>query len=477
MKIFLTLISLFIIATASFFYVVPESINDLHAKQSLYKVMRSDLKTIIIFRGAIKPEKIKKVFPPFYGKLLYKIPEGTIVDKGDIIGRLDGKKIQKKIDNLQEEINEKKQALYESNIDLTILQQQKRGKIRIAKNNWITARIEKKKYLNAVVPMKTNENKVAIEIAEIEHHKVSRKWEAMSELLEKGYITNQRVVEEKFNLFKTTEALENVEHKSEVYEKYTKKMQLFRNINDVKKTESTWKTVRSKIGKQIKNKEASVLSQKADNSNLHQKIKKKKEEIGNLIIKAPYKCLIVHGDIDQAWTKQFTKVGKNVWPDIALFSLPDLSQMRVEAIITEKEISYLRAGMKANIKISSIGKFEGIINKIPEMALARSGMKLDSDGKQFKLKISLPKNHPAMSINTSVQIEVVSFFAKNVLKVPVHAVTKEEKKFFVHVAVQKEKKIIVEKREIEIGHRSIIFVEVKKGIKEGEYVYLTRSKS
>lgn len=71
-------------------------------------------------------------------------------------------------------------------------------------------------------------------------------------------------------------------------------------------------------------------------------LKERKEDLENMIVKAPSPGLVVYGDPHEPWYRERTKVGGQIYGGFTLLTIPDLRVMQVKLQIHEADISKIR---------------------------------------------------------------------------------------------------------------------------------------
>ena len=131
-----------------------------------------------------------------------------------------------------------------------------------------------------------------------------------------------------------------------------------------------------------------------------------------------------------------TKINKEVG-EIALGSMfqadvimivADLSRMEVVAEIDENDIVLVEEGDTADISIDAIPDttFLGIVNEIALAATTR-GLGTQEEVTNFQVKVSIIEPDPKMRPGMSATVDIRTESKKNVLKVPIQAVTVRER--------------------------------------------------
>lgn len=152
-------------------------------------------------------------------------------------------------------------------------------------------------------------------------------------------------------------------------------------------------------------------------------------------------------------------------------TLPDLSVLVSETFVEEIYVSKIKVGDSARVIIDALkGQTKvGVISSISNVGQEMAGF----DSKVFKVNIRIASDNkrikPAMTTNN----EIIISREENVLVIPRPALFTEETKQYVYLKELGGVSI----RYVECGSQSEKFVVIKKGLREGDKILLTKPKS
>ena len=193
------------------------------------------------------------------------------------------------------------------------------------------------------------------------------------------------------------------------------------------------------------------------------------EQVERCTIKAPADGILVYSS-SRYWDESARiRPGAQLYYRQEIFSLPDLSKMRVKMKIHESVIKKVKVGMPATFQIDALKKtLNGKVLKIATIA--------QSDGwrgqgvKQYETELSiddLPSDaglKPGMTAEVKILIGAVT----DALSVPVTGITEYENQKVVYVVSPSG----IERRTVTVGESNEQFVEVTEGLQPGEEVAL-----
>ncbi|RMH58751.1 MAG: efflux RND transporter periplasmic adaptor subunit [Candidatus Hydrogenedentota bacterium] len=174
----------------------------------------------------------------------------------------------------------------------------------------------------------------------------------------------------------------------------------------------------------------------------------------------PRKTLTLYSELDGIVVKRNTYEGQHVTPKKNLFMIADISRVWILADIYEYELPWIRVEKKAVVELPHLGKrLTGRISYIdpylnPKTRTATIRLEFDNPG--FTMK-------PDMYVNVLID----AGDERRVVTVPEEAVINTGRRKVVVVALGNGK---FESRDVELGKRGDDFIEVRKGLREGEKV-------
>ncbi len=182
-------------------------------------------------------------------------------------------------------------------------------------------------------------------------------------------------------------------------------------------------------------------------------------EIANLALElstivTPIEGVVTH--IDQSIA------GVNITPATARFEIVNPNTLHIAAIVDQQDVVKLRNNMQAEIVFDSFPNinYQG---KIYYISFAPS----PGEENSYTIKLTLPKKIlPKLRLGMGAEINIVVAGKKNALAVPFNAINSEGEKNYVFV-LENGKAV---KKTVVLGIESEDFVEVKRGLKEGQIV-------
>lgn len=219
--------------------------------------------------------------------------------------------------------------------------------------------------------------------------------------------------------------------------------------------------------------ESSKIIQKSELNNQglqvrqrEQELKRAKEELESLTLKAPAEGLVVYGT---NWENQGRKfqIGNTAQGGYNIIELPDLSLMESVTFVNEVDVSKIKKGQKVLVKLDAFqdSTFAGEISDIASLGRVRDfNSKLKVYEVLIRMKQRSEKLKPGMTTGNKMIIKEIP----DVLFIPIEAIFEKNGKKFVFVKNGSG----FDEREIEVGEKGEDYIIVRSGLRVGEEIAL-----
>lgn len=188
------------------------------------------------------------------------------------------------------------------------------------------------------------------------------------------------------------------------------------------------------------------------------------KELEQLTLTAPIPGMVVYLEIWKGGTMSKVQEGDSPWPGQGLVNLPDLSEMIVKATASEVDASAIDSGQEVIVKLDAFPdkEYAGVVYKKGTLAHKKEP---NSKINVFDIEISIldkdDELKPGMSASGTIIINRLS----DIVSVPLEAVFEKRGQPMVYLYNRKQ-------RDITVGRRNDMEIEVLSGLEGGESVCL-----
>jgi len=187
-------------------------------------------------------------------------------------------------------------------------------------------------------------------------------------------------------------------------------------------------------------------------------------ELEQLTITAPIPGMTVYLEIWKSGQMSKVQEGDSPWPGQGLINLPDLSEMIVDATVSEVDAARLDSGQHVIVTLDALPgqRYAGEVHKKGILARRKDpGSKINV----FDVEIAILDNDEQLKPGMSAACRIVIDRVPGVVKVPLEAVFEKEGRTVVYLDNKKEV-------EVQVGRRNDMEIEIVKGLMGGESICL-----
>ncbi len=401
------------------------------------EVKPANLPVIVTERGSLESSQSEDVFCQVEGQttIISIVPEGTRVAQGQLVCELDSSALKDQLTN-QEIATRGAEASYQN-----------------AKLTREVAEIAVTEYEEGIFKQDWETVEGEVKLAESDLKRAEDRVDWSKRMLEKRYVSKAQYIADELALQRAKFALEQAQTKRKVLKDFTK--------------DKTVKELRSEVEKARSDELAKQATWELEKS----KEAKLRKQIENCKLYAPAPGLVVYANDPNRFggnNQPQIEEGATVRERQKIFSLPDISKMRVNTKVHESMIDRLAKGLRARIRVESFAdeSLPGVVEDVAPLPDPTSFF--SSDVKLYTTHVTIEKGLPGLRPGMTAQVEILVTELENVLSVPVQAVLQFKGKD--HVAVKKENGF--EWREVALGLANDKLIELKKGITPGMVVAL-----
>lgn len=367
-------------------------------------------------------------------RILDIVPEGTLVNPGDVVVQLDDSTIRKELSTQRISVNTI-EAAYSK-----------------AKNELEAEVIARKEYEEGTFVQEELKLESEMFVAQENSRRAGNVYSHSRVLAARGYITDAQLEGDRFSVDKHQKDLDVVLTKLKVIREYTKPKTL-------KKHDST-----------IKIAEAAVAAEKSKYEIEQEKLANLESQLAKCIIKATSTGQVVYNNQDR-WRGDdfFIRKGNRVRERQVIVKLPDTGKMQVKAKISEARVDRVKPGMTATIRVEALrgAELKGVVKTVSAYASDENWFNPNSKDYDAIITISDPTAtlKPGMTSQVSIRVET----QPEALQIPVQCVVQRSGK---HYAVVRETATKLALRELEIGSTNDKFIIVKSGVERNDDVVM-----
>ncbi len=403
-------------------------------------------------------------------KIIQLVPEGTKVNKGEVVCKFDSSEIDKNIAQQDIKVKQANARIETTRQEMEIQRNKGESDIIEAKVQLTLADLDLEKYQKGDYPADTTKQKGEIGLKKKDFEESKNKLDSYRGLMKKGFKTPEQLRIQEMEV-----ARYQLQYESSLLELKVKETYEYRR----KTTEFTAKA--EQASKKVDQAKATAKAQftkassefesaKATADIEQQQFKEYLKQKDKTVLRAEQPGIVAYANDSWYDSSRQIREGATVYSLQKIFTLPDMTQMQVKVNIHESLIKKLRVGQKAEVRIDAFPNlvFVGTVKSVSQLADSTRPW-LTGGVKQYPTIVKLDDLQgydlkPGMTAEARVMVGELN----DVLMVPVQAIAEHKGEFFAFV----EKPGSIERRQVKIGDNNETHVQVIEGLKESETVAL-----
>lgn len=367
--------------------------------------------------------------------ILEIVPEGTYVQPGDFLVRLDDSALQTEVVQQQIDVNNSQASVIQATTALE------------------TAKLAKREYESGTFLQEREELQSKVFVAEEDLRRAEEYLRYSERLAAKGYVTPVQLEADRFAVEKARKELDVARTKLDVLNNFTRQKVLRQLDADIQTAEARLRAAEDSHQIEIN------------------KLELLKEQIARCMIQAPSAGQVVYANENSSRSGEvLIEEGRLVRERQVLIRLPDPRKMQVAAKINEARIDLVDPGLSVTVRVDALpgAVLSGKVRRVGEYPLPSSYY--SSHVKEYLTEIDIHDPiegmRPGMTAEVAIRVEQ----RNNVKQVPVQAVVERNGR---HYCLLQGGGNQFEAREVQVGSTNNRFIVIEDGLEAGEQVVIT----
>jgi len=403
------------------------------------------------------------------------VDEGTLVEKDDLLARLDSAELEDKGTNQQIVVDKARSDLAQAEENRAIQEKLNEEKLKEADTKLLLATRAHKGYIQGTLPLEEKRLRSQLTIAEEELKRAETEAGASQRLFEKDIIPKTELDADLLGKKKAVEKVDIAKRDMAQFLTWSSKDEIKKLETDVVVKTIALARVRQECSSEEKQKKDLVETGKSNLKLEMEQLVKYTEQLALCEIRAPSSGLVVYArERRRHGSDEPIALGKTVHERERIVVIPDLTNMVVELDIHESSVKKVQRGQRAWVKVDALpGEvFPAVVTRVSLVPSSQSSW-MNPDLKVYETTIRLDRGGDGMKPGMHAQVEILVDEIRDARQIPLQCVMQSGSRTFVYVKDGGK----IELREVEVGLNNQTFVHVKKGLEDGELVFLTRPES
>jgi multidrug resistance efflux pump len=462
------------------------------ANIQMFSVKRGQLRITMVEEGKLRAVKNNFIIMNVQGKITWLADAGAKVKKGDLLVTIDKKPFEDQRVSRVNDLEAAKAALAIAEQSVPISRSNGLAAVAAAKTKRDEAMLALKTYTTIEVPKKLSDFETQIndgrsKLADAQKKKTDAQAQLDEKMLDDD--DEKKSLEQNVELQKQTVASlqrvgQNLQDQRKLFRAYDYPQSMKSKQQAVVNAELEVSKAEVAAKSELMQKEADVRKNQILINRLEKQIAELDDMISKCSARAPVDGLVFYGSPEMnryySDVSERIRVGIDWYSNGAIMTIPDLSAFQVDVPIAEVYRGRISIGMPATITIEAV---PGLVidGRLSTLAsAARNKIPWDTSSPQvFDGTLDLAGADDRMVAGMTVKVEIMTAELNDVLYAPVEAVYNEEGKTAVFLWLEGPNGSggHVEKHPVLTGQSNDHFVEIKKGLHEGDRLLLSRPQS
>lgn len=407
--------------------------------------------------------------------LVWLLPEGTMVKKGDMLARFDDTSISDKVAERKIDLKIAQAGLRKRQEELKAGQEDLKARITMLEADREIAETELKR-------LKGLPRKEDLERAELDHDYAIKILESVLADLErlkaldiKGVVMASELKDKEMAVVTAKADREMASIQLQLVRDGATEQQLETARLRAEQVRIDLDQARHELPGQLRGLQAKVTEAQAQVDKSRNRLGRSEKFLGDLHVKSPADGMLVYRTI----RGRKIVVGATFWRSAHLFDVVDLSKMFVQVKVLESEVRSVKENQKVEIRVVTMPErvLMGTVTKVAKVGkdksegelMTRQEMRTKAGVQAFDVRVTISESDPRLRPNVGAEVTILVEKLENVIKVPLDGVFRKDGKPVVNVLSWRGARI----RPVKLGTVGSDWVVVTDGLSEGDRVLLT----
>ena len=441
---------------------------------AIFPAERGPLSITVQEGGTIHPREQVILSSQLEGRnrILELIPEGTLVEEGDLLVELDASGLVDRRVDLEISVQNAESAYIRSRENLEVVRNQAESDNENAELEYQFAKEDLSQYREGEHPNRVMELEARITIEREELERAREKLQWSNVLFEEQYLAESEVQADALAVRRAELDVEMAENNLRFLENFEYRRKITQLESDKNQARMALERTKRRARADVIQAEADLRAKESEFKQNEDRLKRLNEQIENARITAPREGLVIYATSTRfRWRGNVEPLaeGQEVNQRQELIHLPTAAGFMARIRVHESSLQKVEVGQSVTITTSALPghTFEGKVSTIAPLPDPASTF-MNPDLKLYDTEILIEGGTDVLRTGMSCQTIIHIDELEDAVHVPVHTVVRHRGRptVFIHTSEGPEP------REVEVGDDDGRMVHIISGLEEGEPVML-----
>jgi multidrug efflux pump subunit AcrA (membrane-fusion protein) len=401
------------------------------------------------------------------------VDEGSPVQVGDVLVRLDDKDVRERIQSAEESVVAAQNQVETRTADYAIAQKSRESNLAKSRVTVDQNKLALLAWREGEVVAKRNQLALALRTAEKDFKRLEEKYKKSLELRERDFISQNDLEQDEIQMIRAEAQLSQARLDQQVYEKYTYEKDKQRRESDLQQAVDELERVETRTAASVLSAKSNLDTAKSNLGSKEDRLAQYQQQLVNCTVKASASGMVVYGTTiggGSRWDQtESLRVGSKVSRNQVLIVLPNTDRMFADVKVNEALSGHVEQGQPATIRMDAFSDrvLQGQVDSVG--VLAEDGGWRDPNRRDYSVKISISNSEglplkPSMRCQALILVDTVT----DALFVPVQSVHRGEQGSVVYLKEAGSYR----PTPVSLGRSSELYVEILDGVVAGDRVLL-----
>ena len=400
-------------------------------------------------------------------KIIAMVPEGKLVQKGDMLLLFDGAPFEEEIRRSQAQLSLAEADVQKAQQDLKLQSIQNQEELAAARQKVERSRLELADVSEGKGRLREEEAAAAVGNAERDLEKAVGAHEDLKPLLAEGFITKQELDRAAQAVSRAREELELAKRRRDALVRFGRPLELSQAEAEAAMTRESARQLEASGAYRMEQKRSAIAAAESRITEATAKLALARQQLARTEVRADVPGIVVYKDVFFGSEQRKPQVGDQVWANQPLLILPDISKMVVDTRVRETDIHKVEKNQHVTVRVQAYPDLE-LTGKVTLVGTLAQEEKERRGVKFFGVTIQINESEPRLRPGMTAAIEIQVDRRADALRVPLEAVFERDGRHLCYVATRRG----LVAREVVLGPSNRDFVVVEKGLRRGDRVAL-----
>jgi HlyD family secretion protein len=441
-----------------------------------FAAARGQLTISVSESGTIKARQMEILKSEIEGQttILFLVPEGTQVRRGDLLVELDGSRLLDQQVERSISVQNAEAAFERARENFEVVRNQTTADIARATLDARFAEEDLKNYLEGTFPRDLKELESRVTMANEEVSRTRQKFEWSERLFEEKYISETELQADRLAAQKAQLDLDLARTNLELLKDFTRPRRVAELQSNVEQTTMALERVRRRAQADMLQADTDRRVRESEFNRQKSQLERINRQIASTKIYAPADGLVVYATTGQSGgfrgNSEPLAEGQSVRERQELIHLPRTAAMMAEVSVHESAMDKVRIGLPVRITVDALPgrSYTGRIARVAPLPDAQS-VWMNPDLKVYRTEIHIEGEATDLRTGMSCRAEIIVDQIADAVYVPVHTVLRVGGQPTVYVVGPQGQAI---PRRVELGMDNNRMAHIMSGLSEGDRVLL-----